>query len=182
MLLSYNELLDLVASGVINAPVEQVNPSSIDVRIDEWIMVVDEVGTSSNPIDLSAKETLPMRKVNITDRYTIAPGEFILASTLEWFDLSKRNDLAGGFKLKSSVARSGLEHLYAAHIDAGWSGNLTLELINLSPYHLTIKSGMKIGQILFTTHNPIPDYAMYNAPGNGQYCAQSGVTASKGIR
>jgi dCTP deaminase len=182
-LLSYLELINLVKNGIIDSPIEQVNPSSIDVRIDEWIMVVDDNKVDGNSfIDLSEKEILPMRKVNICDGYDIEPGEFILASTIEWFDLSNRNDLAGGFKLKSSVARSGLEHLYAAHIDAGWSGNLTLELINLSPVHLTIRPKMKIGQVLFTTHAPIPDSAMYNAAGRGQYCDQKGVTESKGIK
>lgn len=183
-LLSYTELVEeIVNAGVLNAPIENVNPSSIDVRLGNTLLIQDLSDVVSSTIDLADKQTIPLIRREMDESgYVIWPGEFLLASTLEWFDLSKRNDLAGGFKLKSSVARSGLEHLYAAHIDAGWSGNLTLELVNVSRFPLRIKPGMKIGQILWTRHQPVPDHAMYNAPGKGQYCGQVGATASRGIQ
>jgi dCTP deaminase len=180
MLLSYIELVGLIEQGVIDAPVENVNAASIDLTLGDEIMISDLENLPDKPVDLAAKENLTMRKVKIgPDGYDLLPGEFILATTREWFDLSKR-DVSGEYKLKSSQARNGLNHCLAGWMDNGWSGNLTLEFHNISPEILKIRPGTKCGQAIFMKHAPVPKHASYAV--KGQYVGQVGVQASKGIR
>jgi dCTP deaminase len=178
-LLSHNELVELVESGVINAPIENINAASIDLTLCKTIM--RQSWRCNNVVDLANKENIDLKKVEMDESgYVIEPGQFILASTVEWFDLSKRDDVSAEYKLKSSMARNGLSHLLAGFADSGWSGNLTLEFHNVSNQPLLIRPGMKCGQMLFFRHAPVPQHASYAT--KGQYCNQQGVTASKGIR
>ena len=51
---------------------------------------------------------------------------------------------------KSSLGRLGLLiHSTAGYVDAGWDGQLTLELSNAASLPITLYPGMKIGKISF---------------------------------
>lgn len=179
-LLSYNELLQLVQSGVINAPISNINGSSIDLTLHDVIMVEDEPKFNA-VVDLRGKENIDTRSTIIGEHgYQMAPGEFILASSVEIFNLP--NNISAEYKLKSSLARNGLEHLNAGWCDAWWNNSrLTLELKNMTRKHrLTIKPGMKIGQVVFFKHEPVPYSESYAV--KGQYNGQESVQASKGVR
>lgn len=179
-LLSYNELHELCEQGVITAPLSAINSSSIDLTLDSIIMLEDEPKFNAI-VDLKSKENICMSEHVLTDHgYQLMPGEFILASSAEFFNLP--NNISCEYKLKSSMARNGLEHLNAGWCDAGWHGSkLTLELKNVTRKHrLTIKPGMSIGQVVFFRHEPVPDDKSYAT--RGQYNNQQAVTASKGIR
>lgn len=178
-LLSYNKLVELVNQGVINTPIEHINGSSIDITLDKTIMVED-MGVHI-PIDLMAKQSLSMVETIIdNDGYILSNDEFILASSVETFNLP--NNIAAEYKLKSSLARSGLEHLLAGWADPGWrNSKLTLELKNITQYHdLIIRPGMKIGQIVFWECDPVPDNANY--ANTGQYNNQNKVTGAKELK
>ena len=176
-LLSYNELVNLVGSGVINAKKEQINGSSIDITLDSSVMI--EMCGSTH-IDLAGKENIQLKKVNIEQGYILDQNEFILASSAEVFNLP--DNISAEYKLKSSMARNGLEHLNAGWCDAGWMGSkLTLELKNMTQYHrLKLTAGMKIGQVVFFKHEPVPKENSYAEI--GQYNNQTAVQQSKGIR
>lgn len=179
-LLSYTELLELVRSGVINAPVENINGSSIDITLDDIIRIEDHP-KFNGVVDLRGKENIETYEYPLTEYgYQLSPGEFILASSREVFNLP--DYISAEYKLKSSMARNGLEHLNAGWCDAGWNGSkLTLELKNMTCRHrLTIKPGMGIGQIVFFRHEKVPHDKSYAV--KGQYNQQTSVTASKGIR
>ena len=77
--------------------------------------------------------------------YDLAPGQFCLAATAETFYLP--DNIAAEFKLKSSLARAGLNHALAGFADPGWTGSvLTLELTNTLRWHsLRLRPGMKAG-------------------------------------
>jgi dCTP deaminase len=180
MLLSYLDLINLVETGVINAAPTRIQGSSIDVTLDSFIRVEDEPKFNA-VVDLRRGENIETRELRMDHEfgYQIVPGEFVLASTAE--TLSMPNYLSAEFRLKSSVARNGLEHLNACWIDPGFTGKLTLELINVTKKHrLTIKPCMPIGQIVFMMHGEVPTHASYRA--RGQYNGQDRVTASKGVR
>jgi dCTP deaminase len=181
-LLSYNELVELVEAGVIDAPIENINAASIDLTLCKNIMRQNNyLSFTHRVIDLANKENIELQEIEMDESgYVIEPGEFFLASTVEWFDLSKHDDVSAEYKLKSSMARNGLSHLLAGFADSGWSGNLTLEFHNVSNQPLLIRPGMKCGQMLFFRHAPVPQHASY--ANKGQYNGQQGVTASKGIR
>lgn len=180
MLLSYNELVKVVQEGVLNAPSEQINSSSIDVRLDGIIKVAD-MSKTEELVDLLAKENLSWIDVDITDTggYVLMPGQFILGSTIEEFNMT--DDLVANFRLKSSAARNGVAHILAGHIDPGFcNSKLTLELHNVGHQPLILRKGLKVGQIIFHRVEPVPEDRSYKAV--GQYNNSLGVVASKGIR
>ena len=76
------------------------------------------------------------------------PGEFTLASTLEFFRLPR--DIAGRLEGRSSLGRLGLQvHATAGFVDPGFEGTLTFELINSGKLPLKISPGVRLGQICF---------------------------------
>lgn len=186
-LVSFEDLVELVNKGVITAHFDDINSASIDLTLGDEIMV--ESCQLGDAIDISKKEQLNMVKVTIPENgYVLQPGEFILATTSNVFNLPDGAGIdidgfgySGEYKLKSSMARVGLEHLNAGWCDAGWhDSNLTLELKNLTQFHgLRIRAGMKIGQVVLFRHSAIPADRSYAA--RGRYNKQDGVTAGKGV-
>ena len=177
MVLSHDELVILVKTGIITADLSRVNGASIDITLDNDIKIES---THGKIVDLIAKENINMISLNIDNGYALAPGEFILASSREYFNLPA--DISCEYKLKSSMARNGLEHLNAGFCDATWSDSkLTLELKNMTKNHiLWLTPGMGIGQMIFFRHKPVPTDKSYAVL--GQYNNQRGVTESKGLR
>lgn len=78
------------------------------------------------------------------------------------------NDLAAEFRLKSSLARAGLDAALAMWCDPGWHGSvLTLELTNALKMHsLRFRPGLKIGQMVFHRGAPVPAHASYAVKGS----------------
>lgn len=178
MLLSYHELHELIKHGVIDADPENVNGASIDLTLASQIMV--ETTPSYNLVSLKDKHTPQMEMVEINnDGFALVPGDFILANTQEIFNLP--NDIAAEFKLKSSVARAGLNNCFAGFANPGWNNSrLTLELKNELKYHtLLLKVGMKIGQMIFYRVKPVPEQHSYSI--KGRYNNTVMVTESKGV-
>lgn len=77
---------------------------------------------------------------------SLKPGEFALASTLEQFKMP--NNIIANVTDKSTWARLGIT-VQNTIIEPGWSGYLTLEIINHSKSGLIIKEGTPIAQIIF---------------------------------
>jgi dCTP deaminase len=123
---------------------------------------------------------------NLTDEVTIDddepfmlhPGEFVLGSTLERLTLP--NDVVARIEGKSSLGRLGLMiHSTAGFIDPGWSGNLTLELTNVSRLPITLYSGMRIGQISFQELTTEVDRPYGSKELSSRYQGQESPTASR---
>ena len=178
-LLSYVELCQIVEDGVIG-PVEHdcINASSIDIHLGNDILV--EVYTPYREVvDPHKRTNFPQKKVDLTRHgdYELTPGEFVLAHSVEVFNLPM--DISAEFRLKSSGARSGLNNLFACHCDAGWHGStLTLELHNTLRFtHIRLTPGMRIGQMLFHRHTPVPFDRSYAA--RGRYLNDKSVSAVK---
>lgn len=167
-LLSYIELHDLVDRGVItNVDPAHINASSIDIRLGNTLIVERNCGERYTVVDPHTRTNFPQDTVVIGNgyHYDMAPGEFVLAHSVETFNLP--NDISAEFRLKSSGARSGLNNLFACHCDAGWHGSsLTLELHNCLRFTaIRLTPGMRIGQMLFHRHTPVPDDKSYAARG-----------------
>lgn len=185
MLLTHNQILDLIAAGVIEgADPARVNAASLDVTLSNQPILVEDLN-QWDCLDLAAKESPKFlqhlrRHDESGDYWLLRPGDFCLASTAEIFHLP--NDIAIEYKLKSSLARVGLGHLLAGWGDPGWHGSaLTLELVNhLTNHSFKLRPGMPIGQIVFWRGEPVPDHASYAT--RGQYNGDRAATASKGIR
>ena len=179
MLITYNGLVKLVEQGVIEGvDPSQINGASIDVRLGPTVWVEDARGAV---VDLARKEAPVMRASNLEDRaYTLRPGEFVLAHTVEVFNLPE--DISCEFRLKSSTARAGLDQALAVWCDPGWHGSvLTMELRNNLQHHsLLLRAGMKVGQMVFFRGEPVPVECSYAT--KGQYNNDLSATPSRGAR
>lgn len=169
---------------------EQVNPASIDIRAGHTIMIEDQ-GSILDRINrflfrfkalrrwVKYKETelvfLDLTGYTKEEPYYFAPKEFFLASSFEIFNLP--SNVAAEYRLNSSLARRGINHLLAVWGDPGWQGSVwTLELINERRFGwLPFYPGMRIGQVVFhSCQEPTADYSV-----TGRYNGDRTVTAEK---
>lgn len=176
-LLSYTEICELIEQGVIeNASYDNVNSASLDIRLAPEILIEDSsVYNNIALIKLCRKQSLHTEKRMLP--HVLLPGDFILAASIEIFNLP--NNISAEYKLKSSMARIGLEHLNAGWCDAGWHGScLTLELKNMTRHHaIELNYKDPIGQIVFFRHTPVPDDKSYAV--RGRY---NGDTLVQGVK
>jgi dCTP deaminase len=81
---------------------------------------------------------------------------------------------------KSSLGRLGLLiHSTAGFVDAGFSGNLTLELSNVANLPITIYEGMPIGQISFMRMDGPVDRPYGSRETGSKYQGQAEPTPSR---
>lgn len=180
MLCNCYDIIDMIESGTLqNARPEAINATSIDIHLGEFILV-EEIPASTRDtgmarvVSLVQKDQLSMTKINLKElgSFILRPGQFILAQSQEIFNLP--NNLSAEYKLKSSMARIGLEHLNAGWADAGWTGSvLTLEFRNLTTFHeIELKYGDRCGQMVFFRHEPVEHDDSYAAKGRYNNCKE----------
>ena len=152
MTLSDRDIKKAVELGDININpfhVEHVQPASLDVILGNRFFFPSE--------DTTRELT----------NYDVAPGEFLLASTVETITLGP--SMAARFEGKSSWGRLGLlTHCTAGFIDPGFTGQITLELVNLSKEPVHLEAGMLIGQISFSRLSSSCDH-QYGSNGLGSH-------------
>jgi deoxycytidine triphosphate deaminase len=78
--------------------------------------------------------------------FVLHPGEMVLGVTLECLVLE--NDCTAQVLSRSSVGRLGLLTATAVHIQPGYRGCPTLELVNLSSVPLSLVPGQRIAQVV----------------------------------
>lgn len=179
MLLSHEELRRIVELEIITpVDVKDINAASIDIHLGDTILWESDNDGLTKIIDFQARQPVSFEPyVMDADGWVLEPGDFILAQSREVFNLP--NWLSAEYKLKSSMARIGLEHMNAGWCDAGWNGSvLTLELKNMCNHHsIRIRPGDAIGQMIFFRHEPVPTEASYAS--KGRY---NGDKTVKGIK
>lgn len=170
-----------IANGkIVIRPLDEadIQPASVDLHLAAKIIVFDH--SQHTVIDVRGDNRGLTHEVYIpADKpYIIHPGDFILASTTEWIEIS--DDIVAHLEGKSSLGRIGLMiHATAGVVDPGWIGNLTLEISNIARLPITLYRGMPIGQIDFTRLEG-PAERPYGSESLGsKYQGQSGVAASK---
>lgn len=146
---------------------EQIQPASVDIRLGNTFCVVED--TSSGIISL---ENEIRYKTIQTDTYLLLPGQFVLATTMEYFELP--DNLTAFVEGRSSLGRMGLFIQNAGWVDPGFKGEITLELFNANRCAIELKSGRRVGQLVFAEMDAS---ALY--PYNGKYQGQIGATGSR---
>ncbi len=103
-----------------------LNTSSVDLKLGP-ILTCYLPQTIKSGIDKTIGQ-----EIDITgSSYTLNPGEFILGMTKECISIP--NGYLGVIETKGNIARAGiLVHCNDAHIDAGFTGHITLEIINFN--------------------------------------------------
>lgn len=144
MVLSDKDLLKLIQSGdlkVTNFNIEQLGPTSIDLRLNPHI-----VKYSDKKIDLRAKEFTTKDIIIGENGYELSPAEFIIASTYEKVTIP--NGYQAFIETRGCIARAGLQvHNADGHVDPGSNHIITLEIVNNNNLPVIIYPHMYICQI-----------------------------------
>ena len=170
MILSDKTITNLLDKGtLVIKPLmkEQIQPASVDIRLGNSFSVVDD--TPSGIITLDNEIGY---KTIQTDTFLILPGQFVLATTMEYFELP--DNLTAFVEGRSSLGRMGLFIQNAGWVDPGFKGEITLELYNANRCAIELKSRRRVGQLVFAE---MDDYAQN--PYRGKYQGQTGATGSK---
>ena len=156
-----------------------LGPISIDLRLGHQFMVYRR--TEQPFIDVQRPETFENLTTLISrqkhEPFTIHPGEFILAATLESVEIP--DNLAGRLEGKSSLGRLGIViHSTAGKFDPGWKGNLVLEISNIGMIPVMIYPEMRICQLLFEQLSS-PTTQPYTKRANSKYKNQTSPIGSR---
>jgi dCTP deaminase len=175
MMLSDGDLQAAMDSGclVVNPP-GVMQPASIDLSLSDTLLIFGYTPriwpknpTKTNELMIPQGENWPL-----------APGMFVLASTIETVWLC--DEYAARVEGKSSLGRLGLMvHSTAGFIDPGFRGQVTLELSNVNNSPIMLTPGMGIAQ-LCVFELKTPARKPYGHPDNGnRYQGQRGPVASR---
>ena len=167
--ITIKEMLEKGALFISPLSEEQIQPASVDFRLGRTFSYVSHESTR-----LSMEKEVRYRTIE-TDRYVMSPGEFVLATTEEYFRLPTY--LTAFVEGRSSVGRLGLFVQNAGWVDPGFEGQITLELYNASGKTIVLRSGTRLGQLVFAkTDRPAAN------PYRGKYQGQTGATGSRMYR
>ena len=170
MILSDKNILSRLERGDLSiTPLEegQIQPASVDIRLGDTFSVIED--SPSGVITLDEEITYkPLR----SDTYVVLPGQFILATTMEYFILP--NDLTAFVEGRSSLGRMGLFIQNAGWVDPGFQGEITLELFNANRCAIKLQTGRRVGQLVFAQ---MDSEAL--RPYRGKYQGQRGATGSR---
>lgn len=157
-----------MARGVIrNVDPSAINAASIDITLGKKILkeADDALFDKYKYISLREREPMATQERSCASGFNLYPGQFILAQSQQEFYLP--DDISAEYKLKSSMARIGINHALAGWCDAGWHGSvLTLELMNCTNNHvIKLHEGDPIGQMILFHHRKVPKDKSYAARG-----------------
>ena len=145
MILSDQAILTRLENGSLSiSPLEkeQIQPASVDIRLGNTFSVIED--SPSGVITMDQEITY---KTIRSDTYVLLPGQFILATTMEYFVLP--NDLTAFVEGRSSLGRMGLFIQNAGWVDPGFEGEITLELFNANRCAIKLRTGRRVGQLVF---------------------------------
>lgn len=141
---------------------ELLQPASIDLRLDHRFYTYRSpleyaISNGADPLEMlhpvthvdpaqDAGDLLADHEVAFGQPFVLDPLSFALGATVERVEIGDK--IAAKVEGKSSLGRLGLQvHLTAGWIDPGFSGHITLELFNATPYPMRLWPGMKIAQL-----------------------------------
>ena len=181
MILSDRTIREEMAAGrIVIEPLgpNAVQPSSVDLRLDRRFRVFRNHTMGVIDVRRNLESLTELVTVADDEPFILHPGEFVLGSTLERVVIP--TDLVGRLEGKSSLGRLGLLiHSTAGFVDAGWDGQLTLELSNVANLPITHYPTMKIGQLSFVQMSEPADNP-YGADALGsKYQGQEGPRPSR---
>jgi dCTP deaminase len=170
----------LTAGRIVVEPIDDnaIQPASIDLRLDDTFRIFKVTTQPYVDVREPVDDLTELVTIAHDQPFILQPGAFCLATTLETITLP--DDLVARVDGRSSLGRLGLlVHATAGYVDPGWTGKLTLELLNQSQMPIALYYGMRISQISFFTLSSVVDRP-YGSPGLGsKYLGQTGPTPSR---
>jgi dCTP deaminase len=171
---------ELDAGRIVIDPLDLtcIQPSSVDLHIDRYFRVFRNHTLGFIDVKQNLEDLTELVEIGEDDAFILHPGEFVLGSTLERVSLP--TDLVARLEGKSSLGRLGLLiHSTAGFVDAGWDGQLTLELSNVANLPITLYPHMKIGQISFIRMTTPADVPYGSTEVGSKYQGQVGPRPSR---
>ena len=170
MVLSDKTIMRMLREGTLSvSPLEegQIQPASVDIRLGNMFSIIEDL--PRGVIDL--ENEIRYRTME-TDTYVLLPGQFVLATTMEYIELP--DNLTAFVEGRSSLGRMGLFIQNAGWVDPGFKGEITLELFNANRCAIELKAGRRVGQLVFAEMD-----AAALHPYQGKYQGQTGATGSR---
>ena len=181
MILSDRSLREAIATGrIVIDPFDAacVQPSSIDLHLAPRFLVFRNHTRGLIDVKEDLTDLTEQVEASDADPFILHPGEFVLGSTSERVVVP--DDLVARLEGKSSLGRLGLLiHSTAGYVDAGWDGQLTLELSNVANLPITLYPGMKVGQISFVQMTSAADNPYGSGVLGSKYLGQEGPRPSR---
>lgn len=160
MILSDKTILERLEKDLVISPIafKDIQPCSVDLHLSDELVTLDgskHIGS-----------------------FELKPHGFVLGSTSEWVEIP--NDLVGIVEGKSSLGRLGITaHITAGYIDAGFKGNITLEIANVSNQSFLLEKGMSICQIVFEELTTSVNRPYGHSELNSHYQGSKGTVLSR---
>lgn len=170
MILSDKTIVRMLEEKVLSiSPIEkgQIQSASVDIRLSNTFSIVEDSSTGI----INLEDEIKYKTIQ-SDTYVLLPNQFVLATTMEFLDLP--DNLTAFVEGRSSLGRMGLFIQNAGWVDPGFKGEITLELYNANRCAIELKSGRRVGQLVFAK---MDDRAWH--PYNGKYQGQRGATGSR---
>lgn len=162
MILTRHAITDLIDSGKLaftpNLDQFQNQPHAVDLRLGTIFYIpkmwkMTDRGREILTVDVTESVGDNLEKIELKPGqfFDLAPGESIIASTLEKIEMNSP-DLMGVLYPRSSINRRGLSVDLTGIIDAFYAGHLMIPILNKTAHQvIRIYPGERICQILFHT-------------------------------
>ncbi|MEF2096746.1 dCTP deaminase [Bacillus sp. CFBP9009] len=122
----------------------QLQPASIDLRLGNHFLTIDEYSTPLISLDKPAAY-----KEIYKDHIIIPPHAFVIGTTMEVIKLP--NNMSAFVEGRSSIGRLGLFIQNAGWVNPGFEGHITLELYNANRVPIELKAGRRICQVVLAS-------------------------------
>ena len=157
----------------------QIGPSSIDLRLGYDFTFPQT--RKMKALDTKDMRDFARKQEDMTagpeEGVVIHPGEFVLGTTLETVNIP--DDMVARIEGRSSYARLGLiPHAAGGFVDAGFEGQITLEIQNLGNVPITIYPEDRICQMAVETMTSEAERP-YGDKKDSKYMKQEGATEAR---
>jgi len=160
-----------VSEGVISYGLSSYG---YDIRVsDEFLIFSNAHTTVVDPKNFDTKSVVKHKG----DTCIIPPNSFVLAKSVETMDMPK--DVTGIILCKSTYIRAGIL-IPTTVLEAGWRGEITLEISNATPLPAKVYANEGIAQVLFFKGEEFCSTSY--ADRRGKYQDQIGVTLPTVVR
>ncbi len=149
-----------------------VRENGVDLRVGSEYAIYAFDNQVIDPCELEGTRHLFSIVEAKDGRIVIPPRNFALLTTMEYIKLP--NNVIGLCNLRSTLARYGLS-VPPTIIDAGFEGNITIEVVNNSNNYIVLRPGMRFLHVVLVKTIGEAKYA-------GRYLGQRGVTPPKGMK
>jgi dCTP deaminase (EC 3.5.4.13) len=176
MILTGDEIRRLMSLGRLSVePLrdDAIRENGLDLRIGREYAIYAYEGAAIRPCELAEGEARRhFRIVKEADEIAVPPRNFVLLTTEEYVKMP--NDVVGLANLRSTLARYGLV-IPPTVVDAGFEGNITIEVVNESPNTIVLRPGLRFLHLILVRAEGAAKYL-------GTYLGQRGVTPPKGLK